>query len=59
LKPGEGGIGMGTGYYGGYGALGLSLSYLARAGGQFNIGVSHGLQGGAKTAVRAGVGWKF
>lgn len=59
LRPGETAVGLGTGFYGGYGALGLSVSYLAQSGAQFNLGVAHGLQKGSMTAVRAGVGWKF
>lgn len=59
LQAGESGIGIGTGYYGGYGALGIAVTHITKKGAQLNLGVATGLQSGTKTAVRAGVGWKF
>lgn len=58
LQPGESGLGVGFGSYGGNTALGLSFAHLSPANVQYNLGVAHG-DGGRSTAVRAGVGWKW
>lgn len=59
LKPGQAGFGIGFGHYAGYTALGLNLTYYARNQAQMNLGVAHGLQGGAKAAIRGSIGFKF
>ncbi|MFM8524947.1 MAG: YadA-like family protein [Cyanobacteriota bacterium] len=59
LKPGDAGLGLGFGHYGGYSALGLNLTYYARNEAQLNLGVARGIQGGAQTAIRASIGFKF
>jgi len=59
LAPGESGIGVGTGYYGGYSAIGINYSHLSRDGAQVSFAVAKGMQSGSRTAIRAGLGWKW
>ena len=59
LKPGEGGIGLGFGHYGGYSGVGVNLTYYARNEAQLNLGIARGIESGAQTAIRASVGFKF
>ena len=59
LKPGDGGVGVGLGHYGGYSAMGVNLTYYARNEAQLNLGIARGTQSGAQTAIRASVGFKF
>lgn len=59
MKPGDAGVGVGFGQYGGYSAMGLNLTYYARNEAQFNLGVARSMQSGAQTAIRASVGFKF
>lgn len=59
LKPGETGIGVGTGHYGGYSAMGISVSHYSNHGVQLNLGIARGFRAGTENAVRAGLGWKF
>lgn len=59
MKPGDAGVGVGFGQYGGYNAMGLNLTYYARNEAQFNLGVARSMQSGAQTAFRASVGFKF
>lgn len=58
LKPGETGLGVGTGFYGNHSAIGVHLAHQSSDGAQFNIGVATS-GANSQTAVRAGVGWKW
>jgi fibronectin-binding autotransporter adhesin len=59
MKPGDAGVGVGFGQYGGYSAMGINLTYYARNEAQLNLGVARSMQSGAQTAIRASVGFKF
>jgi hypothetical protein len=59
MKPGDAGVGVGFGQYGGYSAMGINLTYYARNEAQLNLGIARSMQSGAQTAVRASVGFKF
>jgi hypothetical protein len=59
LKPGDAGVGVGFGQYGGYSATGINLTYYARNEAQLNLGIARSMHSGAQTAIRASVGFKF
>jgi hypothetical protein len=59
MKPGDTGVGVGFGQYGGYSAMGINLTYYARNEAQLNLGVARSMQSGSQTAIRASVGFKF
>jgi hypothetical protein len=59
LKPGDAGVGVGFGQYGGYSATGISLTYFARNEPQLNLGIARSMHSGAQTAIRASAGFKF
>lgn len=59
LKPGESGVGVGTGFYGGYSAVGVGFSHYVNSGPLFNLGIARSMQDGSRTAVRMSLGFKF
>jgi hypothetical protein len=59
LKPGDAGVGVGFGHYGGYSAMGINMTYYARNEAQLNLGIARSMQSGGQTGIRASVGFKF
>jgi hypothetical protein len=58
LGPGETGMGVGLGSYGGYESVGLAFAHMTQLGAMVTVAVSDP-NDGRNVAVRGGVGWKF
>lgn len=56
LSPGERAIAVGTGFYGGQQAIGVSIGQALNNGALLNAGIS---SAGSKPVIRAGAAWKF
>lgn len=57
LAPGETGVGVGVGNYGGQSAIGAGIAHFTNGGTQLNLGLA--MASGGEPAVRVGAGWKW